>query len=48
MARKPRNPDYPDSTFQSYSIMWDLDEQPEQLSPWNMEIIPDDFGKGFY
>ena len=45
LERKPYDPDYPDSTFQSYSIKWEGDDQePEQLSPWDMEIIPDDFG----
>ena len=46
LERKPFDCDYPDSTFQSYSIKWEGDDQePDQLSPWDMEIIPHDFGK---
>ena len=38
---------YPDSTFRCFQIRWDGDEEdawPEHLSPWEMEVIPDDFG----
>ncbi|XP_053310355.1 bromodomain and WD repeat-containing protein 1-like [Spea bombifrons] len=33
--------DYPDSPFQSYTVKWDNSEI-ETLSPWDMDVIPDD------
>ena len=45
MTRNPFDPDMPDSTFRSYYIRWGEDDQDtNQLSPWDMEVIPEDFG----
>ena len=44
LERRPYDPDYPDSTFQSYLVKWVGDEEELQLSPWDMETIPDDLG----
>ncbi|CAG7723230.1 unnamed protein product [Allacma fusca] len=42
--KEPCNTEFSDSNFLSYWIKWDGDEQDdEQLSPWDMEIITDDF-----
>ena len=44
-GKKAHNPQFPDSNFLSYDIEWDVDHDHESLSPWDMEIITDDFGK---
>ncbi|XP_031228007.1 bromodomain and WD repeat-containing protein 3, partial [Mastomys coucha] len=39
-SQQPFQPEYPDSSFQCYSVHWDNNER-EKMSPWDMEPIPD-------
>ncbi|KAM4045665.1 bromodomain and WD repeat-containing protein 1 [Anomaloglossus baeobatrachus] len=39
--QEPYQADYPDSLFQCYTVKWDNGEI-EKLSPWDMDVIPDD------
>ncbi|KAM4795606.1 bromodomain and WD repeat-containing protein 1 [Rhinophrynus dorsalis] len=41
LSQEPYQTDYPDSLFQCYTVKWDNTEI-ERLSPWDMDIIPDD------
>ncbi|XP_040194936.1 bromodomain and WD repeat-containing protein 3-like isoform X2 [Rana temporaria] len=40
LSQEPCRPEYPDSLFQCYTVKWDNTEI-ERLSPWDMDIIPD-------
>lgn len=42
VKHEPLNQDYPESHFMSYKVKWDNGD-PEKMSPWDMEDIPDDF-----
>uniref|UniRef100_A0A8C0XC22 Bromo domain-containing protein n=1 Tax=Castor canadensis TaxID=51338 RepID=A0A8C0XC22_CASCN len=39
-SQQPFQPEYPDSSFQCYSVHWDNNER-EKMSPWDMEPIPE-------
>ncbi|XP_063299084.1 PH-interacting protein isoform X1 [Pelobates fuscus] len=39
-SQEPLQQDYPDSLFQCYNVCWDNGDT-EKMSPWDMEIIPD-------
>ncbi|CAI5793759.1 and WD repeat-containing 3 isoform X1 [Podarcis lilfordi] len=39
-SQQPFQSDYPDSSFQCYSVHWDNNER-EKMSPWDMEPIPE-------
>ncbi|XP_075429008.1 bromodomain and WD repeat-containing protein 3-like isoform X1 [Ascaphus truei] len=39
-SQQPFQLEYPDSSFQCYSVHWDNNER-ENMSPWDMEPIPD-------
>ncbi|KAG8591030.1 hypothetical protein GDO81_007020 [Engystomops pustulosus] len=41
VGQEPYQADYPDSLFQCYTVKWDNGEI-EKLSPWDMDVIPDD------
>ncbi|KAM9319596.1 bromodomain and WD repeat-containing protein 1 [Gastrophryne carolinensis] len=41
LTQEPYQPEYPDSLFQCYTVKWDNTEI-ERLSPWDMDVIPDD------
>ncbi|XP_068126479.1 bromodomain and WD repeat-containing protein 1 isoform X2 [Hyperolius riggenbachi] len=41
MSQEPYQSEYPDSLFQCYTVKWDNTEI-ERLSPWDMDIIPND------
>ncbi|KAM9355467.1 PH-interacting protein [Pholidichthys leucotaenia] len=40
-SQEPYQPQYPDSLFQCYNVCWDNGDT-EKMSPWDMEVIPDD------
>ncbi|MGH0175634.1 UNVERIFIED_CONTAM: hypothetical protein FKN15_071060 [Acipenser sinensis] len=40
-SREPFQAQYPDSSFQCYNVCWDNGDT-EKMSPWDMEIIPND------
>ncbi|KAF7664608.1 hypothetical protein LDENG_00171740 [Lucifuga dentata] len=40
-SQEPYQPQYPDSLFQCYNVCWDNGDT-EKMSPWDMELIPDD------
>lgn len=37
-SQKPLNPNFPDSMFQCFVVLWDNGEM-EQMSPWDFEPI---------
>uniref|UniRef100_A0A8B9TT66 Bromodomain and WD repeat domain containing 3 n=1 Tax=Anas platyrhynchos TaxID=8839 RepID=A0A8B9TT66_ANAPL len=39
-SQQPFQAEYPDSSFQCYSVHWDNNER-ERMSPWDMEPIPE-------
>ncbi|KAJ7310307.1 hypothetical protein JRQ81_007211 [Phrynocephalus forsythii] len=39
-SQQPFQSEYPDSSFQCYSVHWDNNER-EKMSPWDMEPIPE-------
>lgn len=39
---RPKDPQFPNSHYLCYQVKWDNGE-PEQMSPWDMDTIPDDF-----
>ncbi|XP_068918654.1 bromodomain and WD repeat-containing protein 3 isoform X3 [Petaurus breviceps papuanus] len=39
-SQQPFQAEYPDSSFQCYSVHWDNNER-EKMSPWDMEPIPE-------
>uniref|UniRef100_A0A8D2LS88 Bromodomain and WD repeat domain containing 3 n=1 Tax=Varanus komodoensis TaxID=61221 RepID=A0A8D2LS88_VARKO len=39
-SQQPFQSEYPDSSFQCYSVHWDNNER-EKMSPWDMEQIPE-------
>ncbi|XP_066495961.1 bromodomain and WD repeat-containing protein 3 isoform X2 [Tiliqua scincoides] len=39
-SQQPFQTEYPDSSFQCYSVHWDNNER-EKMSPWDMEQIPE-------
>ncbi|XP_075710726.1 bromodomain and WD repeat-containing protein 1 [Rhinoderma darwinii] len=41
VGQEPYQADYPDSLFQCYIVKWDNGET-EKLSPWDMDVIPED------
>ncbi|CAN2389514.1 regulation of cell shape, partial [Pristimantis euphronides] len=41
IGQEPYQTEYPDSLFQCYTVKWDNGET-EKLSPWDMDVIPDD------
>ncbi|MGH0125533.1 UNVERIFIED_CONTAM: hypothetical protein FKN15_036267, partial [Acipenser sinensis] len=40
-SQEPFQTQYPDSSFQCYNVCWDNGDT-EKMSPWDMEIIPND------
>ncbi|XP_035000458.1 PH-interacting protein isoform X2 [Hippoglossus stenolepis] len=40
-SQEPYQTQYPDSLFQCYNVCWDNGDT-EKMSPWDMEMIPDD------
>ncbi|XP_041108367.1 PH-interacting protein isoform X1 [Polyodon spathula] len=40
-SQEPFQAQYPDSSFQCYNVCWDNGDT-EKMSPWDMEIIPND------
>jgi hypothetical protein len=43
VRHSPYTPEYPNSNYMCYEVNWDSGE-PERMSPWDMDIITDDFG----
>jgi len=43
-AVQPHSADFPNSKFLLYKVLWDNNDH-EVLSPWDIEVIPDAFGK---
>uniref|UniRef100_A0A8C5M0Z6 Bromodomain and WD repeat domain containing 1 n=1 Tax=Leptobrachium leishanense TaxID=445787 RepID=A0A8C5M0Z6_9ANUR len=44
VSQEPYQADYPDSLFQCYTVQWDNSEM-ERLSPWDMDLVPDDVNR---
>ncbi|XP_061602982.1 LOW QUALITY PROTEIN: PH-interacting protein-like [Cololabis saira] len=40
-SQEPYQSQYPDSLFQCYNVCWDNGDT-EKMSPWDMELVPDD------
>jgi PH-interacting protein len=41
---KPLSSNFPESKFLCYGAEW-ANGDAEKMSPWDLEVIPDDFGK---